>query len=136
MSHVDARTRELQAPSTAAVLKCSENPKQDIINERKRASFDSNDLLHFLCGGKDKVDRRCVPPCTAGAARCIACHAKRADGIACARGARPPPCSPPLCRAQFAAMLQRTSWGDKSRRYFLSREEEYTEALRAALGIW
>lgn len=39
-------------------------------------------------------------------------------------------------RAQFVAMLEKTDWGSKSRRHFLSREEEYTEALRAALGIW
>lgn len=33
-------------------------------------------------------------------------------------------------------MLSKTSWGDKSRRYFLNREEEYVGALKAALGIW
>jgi acyl-CoA oxidase len=32
--------------------------------------------------------------------------------------------------------LAATPWGDKSRRHFLSREEEYVGGLRAALAIW
>lgn len=40
------------------------------------------------------------------------------------------------CSRKFAEVLAQTSWGDKTRRYFLSREEEYVGALRAALGIW
>jgi len=32
--------------------------------------------------------------------------------------------------------LEATPWADKSRRYFLTREEEYVGGLRAALGIW
>ena len=43
---------------------------------------------------------------------------------------------PRPCSAQFVAMLQKSDWGSKSRRHFLTREEEYTEGLRAALGIW
>lgn len=39
-------------------------------------------------------------------------------------------------RAKFAEALSKTSWGDKSRRHFLTREEEYVNALQAALGIW
>lgn len=57
-SRVDARTRELQAPSTALVTQHAEDPKADIIAERKRASFDVNELLYWLNGGRDKVERR------------------------------------------------------------------------------
>ncbi len=39
-------------------------------------------------------------------------------------------------RHELAKMLSETSWGNKSRRHFLSREQEYVEALKAALGIW
>mmetsp|Transcript_25494 Transcript_25494/g.55452 ORF Transcript_25494/g.55452 Transcript_25494/m.55452 type:complete len:695 (+) Transcript_25494:125-2209(+) len=39
-------------------------------------------------------------------------------------------------RSRYAKELSQTSWGDKSRRYFLSHEEEYVEALKGALGIW
>lgn len=41
-----------------------------------------------------------------------------------------------LHRAQFAQVLAKTPWGDKSKRHFMSREEEYVAALQAALGIW
>lgn len=58
--HIDERTRALQAQSTAIVLRNHEDPKQDIANERRRATFDTNDLLYFLNGGKEKVERRCV----------------------------------------------------------------------------
>ena len=39
-------------------------------------------------------------------------------------------------RVRFAEEVSKTSWGDKSRRYFLEREEEYVGGLKAALGIW
>ncbi|GLI67460.1 hypothetical protein VaNZ11_011657 [Volvox africanus] len=39
-------------------------------------------------------------------------------------------------KQRFAEILAKTAWGDKSKRYFLSREEEYVGGLRAALGIW
>jgi hypothetical protein len=55
---VDARTRQLQAPSTALVTKHAESPTQDIISERRRASFPTNELLYWLNGGQEKVERR------------------------------------------------------------------------------
>jgi hypothetical protein len=58
---VDERTQQLQAPSTALVTKHAEDPKQDLANERRRASFSSQELCYFLNGGKEKVERRCVP---------------------------------------------------------------------------
>lgn len=33
-------------------------------------------------------------------------------------------------------MLKQTEFGDKSRRYYLTRTEEYVDGLKAALGIW
>ncbi len=42
-----------------------------------------------------------------------------------------------LCRRrELATFLATQPWGDKRRRYFLSRTEEYVGALRASLGIW
>lgn len=58
MAHIDSRTRQLQAPSTALVTKHAEDPKQDILAERRRASFNTQELLHWLNGGKEKVERR------------------------------------------------------------------------------
>lgn len=55
---VDARTRALQEKSSALVLVNHVEPKDDIIAERKRATFDVNDLLYYLNGSKDKVMRR------------------------------------------------------------------------------
>lgn len=56
--HIDPRTRQLQAPSTQLVTKHAEDPKQDLIAERARASFSTTELLHWLNGGRDKVERR------------------------------------------------------------------------------
>jgi hypothetical protein len=39
-------------------------------------------------------------------------------------------------RARFAELLAKAPWGDKSRQYFYTREEEYVHGLRCALGIW
>lgn len=55
---VDARTQQLQAPSTALVTKHAEDPKQDIVAERRRASFNTSELLYWLNGGREKVERR------------------------------------------------------------------------------
>ncbi len=41
-----------------------------------------------------------------------------------------------MCRAQLIEALKQTSWGNKDRRHFISREEEYVGALRASFGIW
>jgi acyl-CoA oxidase len=39
-------------------------------------------------------------------------------------------------RERLAKLLEKQPWGDKSNRYFLTRNEEYTESLKAAVGIW
>ena len=43
-----------------------------------------------------------------------------------------------LCsfRAELAQALAEADWGDKSKRYFLSREEEHVGGLKAATAIW
>lgn len=33
-------------------------------------------------------------------------------------------------------MLQTKPWGDKTNRYYYTRNEEYTESLKGAVGIW
>ena len=39
-------------------------------------------------------------------------------------------------RAELAQVLAESDWGDKSKRYFLSREEEHVGGLKAATAIW
>ncbi|KAK9833196.1 hypothetical protein WJX74_009804 [Apatococcus lobatus] len=39
-------------------------------------------------------------------------------------------------RSRMVAQLEKLPWGQKSQRAFLSREQEYVQALRAAMGIW
>ena len=41
-----------------------------------------------------------------------------------------------LQRAQLAKLLASKPWGDKTSRYFLTREQEYVQGLQAAVGIW
>ena len=58
MARVDDRTRKLQEQSTRLVLKFSEDPKDDIANERRKATFPVEELLYHLNGGKEKIERR------------------------------------------------------------------------------
>ncbi|KAL3130658.1 hypothetical protein ABBQ38_008049 [Trebouxia sp. C0009 RCD-2024] len=39
-------------------------------------------------------------------------------------------------KAELAQALAESDWGDKSKRYFLSREEEHVGGLKAATAIW
>ena len=39
-------------------------------------------------------------------------------------------------RTQLTQLLASQPWGDKSQRYFLSREQEYVQGLQTAVGIW
>ena len=41
-----------------------------------------------------------------------------------------------LYRAELARALAETEWGDKTRRYFLNRDEEHIGGLKAATAIW
>ncbi|KAG2435906.1 hypothetical protein HXX76_007101 [Chlamydomonas incerta] len=93
---VDARTVDLQRPATQIILKTHTEPSNDLAMERRKATFDVQELSYVLNGGKEQLEKK----------------------------------------MKLAEMLSNTSWGDKSRRYFLTREEEYVGALKAALGIW
>jgi hypothetical protein len=39
-------------------------------------------------------------------------------------------------RARLVKLLEAQPWGDKSQRYFLTREQEYVGGLQAGVGIW
>jgi hypothetical protein len=39
-------------------------------------------------------------------------------------------------RAHLAKVLAAQPWGDKSQRYFLTREQEYVQGLETSVGIW
>jgi acyl-CoA oxidase len=137
---VDERTRALQAKSTALIAPHAPDPSADLAAERQRASFDPLPLTYALNGGKERVERRCA------ALRCF-----RGRGLVLL-GTWKPPRAPARTRtrtnlspisklitknsAELARMLAATPWGDKSRRYFLTREEEYVGGLRAALAAW
>lgn len=41
-----------------------------------------------------------------------------------------------IYRAELAQLLAESEWGDKSKRYFLNREEEHIGGLKAATAIW
>lgn len=55
---VDQRTKELQAHSTKLIMAAHIEPKDDMIAERKRATFDVKELSYALNGGKEVLDRR------------------------------------------------------------------------------
>lgn len=44
MAAPDARTRALQGPSTAAIMASHTEPSQDMVEERKRATFNVQEL--------------------------------------------------------------------------------------------
>lgn len=67
--HVDARTKELQAPATAIIVASSNDPRADMADERRRASFAPAQLTHLLNGGRDRVERRCAHKGTANCTR-------------------------------------------------------------------
>lgn len=58
--NVDERTKKLVSQSSAVILGTHVDPKDDIIAERKRASFNSVELANYLHGGSDKLKRLCA----------------------------------------------------------------------------
>lgn len=58
MSHVDERTRALQAPSSAVIVASTSNPVDDLRRERAKASFNARELEALLHGGADMVHLR------------------------------------------------------------------------------
>ncbi len=128
----DSAVKRLVDEASAAVLVNHVEPKDDMVAERERASFDSRALSVHLNGGPAKVKRKCVAACNAPTPP------------------RPPgdplvshPITPvllstgaPASRAELLEYLATQPWADKSKRYFQSRTEEYVNGLRTALGIW
>ncbi len=78
--------------------------------------------MRLAIGGLTSVDFYSILACRCG--HCTCAHAVDIHAIMW------------CCRGEFAKMLAATPWGDKSRRHFLTREEEYVGALQASLGIW
>ena len=56
---VDARSRELVEGPSRVVLSGAVNPMADAAAERRRATFNSEELAAFLHDGKDNLKRRC-----------------------------------------------------------------------------
>jgi acyl-CoA oxidase len=52
---VDARTRAVQAPSTAMIVASEVDPRADLARERASATFPARELAALLAGGEDKL---------------------------------------------------------------------------------
>ena len=48
----------------------------------------------------------------------------------------PAPATHLCCSEELVQLLSSQPWGDKTHRYFLTREQEYVGGLEAAVGIW
>lgn len=82
----------------------------------------------------------------AGAPRVPACAGRRGRAAArrrllCGTAVVPPPSNfPPFattpCSEELLELLGSQPWGDKTHRYFLTREQEYVGGLQSAVGIW
>ena len=57
-SFADSRTAILQEESTRAVLRAHVEPTDDIVAERRRATFDADGLKYYLCGGKKNYEKK------------------------------------------------------------------------------
>lgn len=93
---VDARTRQLVEQPCRVTMAGYVNPMEDAAAERRKASFNPDELAAFLHGGEDKLARR----------------------------------------DELIKLLSSQPWGDKTHRYFLTREQEYVGGLKSAVGIW
>ena len=52
---VDARTRAVQAPSTAMIVASEVDPRADLARERASSTFPARELAALLAGGEDKL---------------------------------------------------------------------------------
>ena len=89
-----SRLHELQAESSRIVLANHIEPKNDLLRERERGSFSSEQLSILMNGGVENLKKK----------------------------------------IRLATELEETAWGNKARRHFLSREEEYVAGLRGGIG--
>lgn len=55
---VDARTRQLVQAPCQVTMRGHVNPMEDAAAERRRATFNPDELAAFLHGGEDKLARR------------------------------------------------------------------------------
>ena len=59
-SQADEATKALVKKSSDVVLATHIEPRDDMLAERGRASFDISSLAAYLNGGKDKLQRMCA----------------------------------------------------------------------------
>ena len=56
----DERVKALVQKSSDVVLATHVEPRDDMLEERRRASFDASSLAAYLNGGKEKLQRLCA----------------------------------------------------------------------------
>ncbi|KAL4854889.1 Peroxisomal acyl-coenzyme A oxidase 1 [Chlorella vulgaris] len=95
-SRADPSTAQLLEAPCRTVMRGSTSPMEDAAAERRKATFDSEELAAFLAEGKDNL----------------------------------------LRREELVKLLSSQPWGDKTHRYFLTREQEYVCGLEAMVGMW
>ena len=59
-SQADERLKTLVQKSSDVVLATHVEPRDDMLEERRRASFDASSLAAYLNGGKEKLQRMCA----------------------------------------------------------------------------
>ena len=59
-NQADERTKALVKKSSEIVLATHIEPRDDMLEERRRASFDASSLAAYLNGGKEKLQRLCA----------------------------------------------------------------------------
>ena len=62
-SQADNRIQDLVKKSSDIVLATHIEPRDDMLEERRRASFDASSLAAYLNGGKEKLQRLYVHTC-------------------------------------------------------------------------
>ena len=63
-SQADDRIQDLVKKSSEIVLATHIEPRDDMLEERRRASFDSSRLAAYLNGGKEKLQRLYALACS------------------------------------------------------------------------
>ena len=127
---VDARTRALVQAPCQVTMRGHVNPMEDAAAERRRATFNPDELAAFLHGGEDKMARRWAVAGAHGAGRPLGDWRRSAwsplgTGAPQAQPGRLPPL--PRRREELIKLLSSQPWGDKTLRYFLTRECERAE---------
>lgn len=99
MSGIEVTRRKklvLEAIGSIGATVGTSDPRKDALDERKKATFDSDEMCYYINGGKENVERQ----------------------------------------RELIELMSKHQWADKSKRYSWTREEEYVNALRGAIGIW